>query len=457
MKKGDEALDWSDVFCILFFGMGILIGALYYFFTGSPLICFYDASISMMFSLLVLFAILYCHLKLFDLKHKWLREFCFWLIPVAVFALMMCKSSTAAFYICGISIYLFTRGQYSKWCLKEILCIVLSSAMFVFGSRWVMSLSGNSLKFVPFAFLKVYCRFPFFIMSLILFPVIFYLVKTKWSVKKLFSGEQVIGNILLGTTIAMNIPGLIWDIPGASASYFILLPYLLAIFVFCADGTLPGFIRKIAGKRWFRIASALGAGIFFAAATVLYVHSGAVKNYAAEIQRKINKKISLINQKRPYSVTQSAIFRNLNDVRKFVSKNASSVLAYVDDKFPFAAKDSRATAFLIPAYIGAPVVNSFYYESGKFFSFRKTENGKIEPQEFYRHTNGMVAYGFDNKPFPKMSLNDVLAYAAKEKVRYLIVFSEKTEIIDLTCMKKVYSELNKKGDLKTVDKTPELY
>ena len=355
-------------------------------------------------------------------ERQWFRSLFFvLLLPLILFFCTLAKISCGCAVAGATCIWLFTKGKYSRFFWKEICYAGLTCVLFLLILKgFVMGGNGYGNQAHQWALLQWFKRpermWGFVITFL---PVLLVLHETKWSFREIFSGKHFWGNTLLALTAVLWLPGLLWDIYGGSSFYFFIVPYCIAILICCGFAIPEKLLRSDLCK----------CIILF---IIVFGGMRGLMHYASQLRFSIKSRAAA------RQVTASPFYRAMNKAREFTRQHPQETLCFMDETAPLTFKrNAKGTTVLVQAYLGVPVLNAFYFEDGKLFSYLH-HNDPAKRIRYIPKRSGVYSYGLDayeNAGIRKISHNEALHQAKERGYRYLISFHNATvELTDLsTC------------------------
>lgn len=339
------------------------------------------------------------------------------LLPLILFFCTLAKISCGCVVAGATCIWLFTKGKYSRFLWKEICYAGLICVLFLLILKTSVLGGYQAKQWAFLQWVKTPERMWGFVITCL--PVLLVLHETKWSFREIFSGKQCWGNILLALTAALWIPPLLISFHGGSGIYFYLVPYCIAILVCCGFAIPEKLLRSDLCKCIILFIFVFGGmrGLMHCATQLRF----SIKSRAAARQ-----------------VTESPFYRAMNKARAFTRQHPQETLCFMDETAPRLAKRYPiASAFFTQAYLGVPVLNAFYFEDGKLFSYLH-HNDPAKRIRYCPKSSGVYSYGLDayeNAGIRKISHEEALRQAKERGYRYLISFHNGTvELTDLsTC------------------------
>ena len=322
-------------------------------------------------------------------------------IPLFVLILSYTKISFGIIFALGAGYYFFR-----KYCFKNIKCISFVGYILVFALYYLLTkklstsypvTNTDSNLIQLFSYPRLYCKNIFYILLhyiFLLFPIVIVINSKKESFfNNIFSykKECIFVEMCLLLMIAACTPGLLLNIRGGSAFYFVIPVYAFSWLLFISSGAesiMSVFFITLFSKKQIIFKES-----FFVVIIMMIVSSAFFRDIHLynSIVQTLRSRISLVGFRKdipknvkelfmPVKILEDNNYKLFNQMRSVVSTAPRDYCLFFSDGSDFIRKYdyyfSKSTLerislcnpnFATSAYIGIPILNSMYEKEGIFY------------------------------------------------------------------------------------------
>ncbi len=370
-------------------------------------------------------------------------------IPTIITAISYIKMSTGAIMLSGVMYFVFRKHTLNikYWILNAWYAAVFFISYFTLFNDGSESPYGSYTPIQLFAFIKAYVKdgnilFHLTYLSIFAFIVAVYTMRNVKTIKQLITDNKfALEETVIVMTIASFMPGFIFDIIGASALFFIMVPCVVGLVLFVAHN-LPRKIYQMCVKLFV---PKIATYVVILAVLLVFITNAGVPNTAINVNRQVYQATGYNDDDYNLYKTQilsgnifggvagifnmhltqnkvidSSIISNLIYLDSLPLEQKEQSVVYIDETCELwdVYKDSDNLMFTLSGYTGMQTYNMLFFN----------EQGLPTYHNGTQSTRYRYGYGINKMPIDEymMTQEEAVQKAQEEGYAYVYIYANDT-------------------------------